>query len=69
MSFQKKIDAYRSAIESVLLDDDYSVDQKFSTLEVLFADLRSAEHNLETKRMADEFVREHEEKANEPCKQ
>lgn len=70
MSYQEKIDAYRNAIESVLLDDEYRIDQKISTLEVLFADLRVAEHGLETKQMADRFVSEHEEeKANESCQQ
>lgn len=70
MSYQEKIDAYRNAIESVLLDDEYRIDQKISTLEVLFADLRVAEYGLETKQMADRFVSEHEEeKANEPCQQ
>lgn len=50
MDYEKKIEAYRNAIESVLIDEDYSLDQKFDTLNILFDELHGCETLLEFER-------------------
>lgn len=54
MDTAKKITAYQFAIESVLLDDDYTISEKKLTLEVLFGELQKLKNQLS----AEQFVEE-----------